>query len=104
MASAVPDEVQSLYVRTVVTCYVGNRYGTAYNATDFYEKMISEFSPKEIVIMLKMSQEDQQRNPFSNLIHTVDRCKKQYKKALSLINPASLAGDSASLYNELKSF
>jgi hypothetical protein len=42
----IPETVRHEYVETVVTCAVGNSYGTARSAAAAYQKMTTNFSPK----------------------------------------------------------
>ncbi|QEQ57842.1 hypothetical protein F1541_00040 [Haemophilus influenzae biotype aegyptius] len=50
--TAVPETAQSDFVDTIVSCYLGNRYGVSWGAIPFYEKIIRNFSPKEINLMI----------------------------------------------------
>jgi hypothetical protein len=48
----IPDSAKTEFVAAVVTCAAGNPYGVSRAAYPFYEKMIRQFSPAEIGIML----------------------------------------------------
>ncbi len=50
---ALPETVQPEYVEAVVICAVGNPWGFSRGATSAYEKMIRNFSPREIGLMLE---------------------------------------------------
>ena len=55
-SQAIPATVQSEFVVTVVTCSVGNPYGTSQAADFYYQNIIQSFSPREIQIMLDLPQ------------------------------------------------
>ena len=50
--TAVPETAQSDFVDTIVSCYLGNKYGVSWGAIPFYEKIIRNFSPKEVNLMI----------------------------------------------------
>lgn len=50
--TAVPETAQSDFVDTIVSCYLGNKYGVSWEAIPFYEKIIRNFSPKEVNLMI----------------------------------------------------
>lgn len=51
---AIPESVQLKFVESVVTCAVGNQYGISHGAKHYYERMIRDFSPKELQAMLSL--------------------------------------------------
>jgi hypothetical protein len=51
---AVPASCQNEFVTVVVTCAVGNEYGICRAALPTYASLISNFSPKEVAIMLDL--------------------------------------------------
>jgi hypothetical protein len=51
---AVPGTAKAEYVGTVITCFIGNAYGTSDAAESTYEKMIRGFTPDEIGIFLDL--------------------------------------------------
>ncbi len=90
----VPSSTQVEFVITILICYAGNMYGTSDGASYYYEKMIKNFSPKEIEIMLNISK---YLHPTSN-IFCCSRCKEKYLDAIDLIDENSVATQIKSLY------
>lgn len=95
----IPPTTQEEYVQTVSTCYVGNPYGVSHAAIPYYTKMIENFSPKEIEILLEI--------PRSNTI-VADRiknnanCLSRYFEALELIDDDSFNEPQRIKYEKLK--
>lgn len=83
----VPETTKEQFVRSVVTCYVGNKWGQCIAALDYYSEMIKNFSPKEIEIMLKL---DDSNSLVANRIKVHQNCKKTFKEAVKLINQDSI--------------
>lgn len=81
-----PASVREQYVLTVVTCSVGNEYGTSHAADYYYRKMINSFSPSSIATMLGV--------PETNTLvgrrikHSL-RCRKKFTSIIQ-----ELEGDS----------
>jgi len=48
----VPDTVKNEFVDAVITCGVGNRYGISNAALPYYERIVKNFSPREIELMM----------------------------------------------------
>ncbi|MBF0181955.1 MAG: hypothetical protein HQM03_18205 [Magnetococcales bacterium] len=96
--SQVPYTAQHVYVETVITCAVGNPYGTSHAALPFYQRMIRSFSPNEIQIMLKLATE---RTAFRSRIHENARCMNELKNILGLISLDSIPTDVQQTYNKL---
>lgn len=83
----VPETVRLEFVESVVTCVVGNEYGTSHAAEPSYRRIIGGMSPKEIEILLSL--------PKSNTlvgwrIENVKRCKRKFGQAVALINSESI--------------
>lgn len=86
-ANEVPETAKEQFVRTVVTCYVGNHWGQCRVALGNYTEMIKNFSPEEIEIMLKL---EESNSVVANRIKSHSNCKKLYKEAVKLINEDSI--------------
>ncbi|MDU4736904.1 hypothetical protein [Clostridium sp.] len=86
-SNEVPESAKEQFVRTVVTCYVGNQWGQCRAALGNYTEMIKNFSPKEIEIMLKL---EESNSVVANRIKSHSNCRKQYKEAVKLINEDSI--------------
>lgn len=50
---AVPETVQEEYVQTIGCCRIGNGYGVSNAAVSYYDQMIQNFSPREIVALIQ---------------------------------------------------
>ena len=92
----VPDTAKPEFIETVVTCSVGNAYGTSYDADVLYLKMVKGFSAKEIEIMLKLPQ---QRNLLSERMKQYPRCKDEFRKLVSSLDIASIPASLQTSYN-----
>ncbi|EOU1596300.1 hypothetical protein QYB28_002404 [Clostridium perfringens] len=86
-ANEVPESAKEEFVRTVVTCYVGNQWGQCRAAIKYYDEMIRNFSPKEIEIMLNL---DESNSIVANRIKTHSNCRRLFKEAVELINKDSI--------------
>jgi len=95
--AAVPDTAKQELVETVVTCAVGNPYGTSHAAYPFYKKIIKGFTPSEIAIMLELPET---RTVVGIRIHSYSRCKNSFKQLVSLIDPESVPPKSKKAYKE----
>ncbi|MED4714406.1 MULTISPECIES: hypothetical protein [Bacillus] len=79
----IPNPILKRYVYVVALCYVGNPYGTSDSASPFYEKMIKNFSLKEVEQLFILITED---NYLKYRIEGNTRCKKQFKSLVKLLN------------------
>lgn len=73
----IPDSAKYEYVQAVTLGFIGNGYGVSVGALPYYEKMVKNFSPKEISIMFEMSEKSDSklcRQLQSN--HSIDRFKQ----------------------------
>lgn len=95
----VPDSAKEEFVQTVVTCYVGNPYGVSHAAIRYYQKMIENFSPKEIEAMLNIPYIT---NTVTNRIKNYADCKQRYFQALELIDEESFSSSQKAKYKRLK--
>ncbi|MDD3183298.1 MAG: hypothetical protein PHD48_10930 [Alphaproteobacteria bacterium] len=84
---AIPTTVQAEFVETVVTCSVGNPYGTSAAADVHYNHIIQSFSPREIQIMLDLPET---KSVVSSRIKTHTRCKKKFSNLVDLLNRKSI--------------
>jgi hypothetical protein len=92
---AIPDTAKTEYVTTVVTCAVGNPYGTSRAALPDYKKMIQGFSPKEVDIMLKLPTT---KTVVGQRIARHKRCKDMFIDLVRLIDPDSVPTSSEKSY------
>jgi hypothetical protein len=83
----VPPTAREEYVRTVMTCLVGNPYGTADTAEPHYVAMVRGFTPAEIATIFETLQK---QNPLTARLKSVHRCRLALGKALSNIDEKSV--------------
>lgn len=96
----IPSSAKSKYVTTVLTCYVGNRYGVSNSAIEYYKKMIKNFSPSEIKIMFKLEKTN------TTLSYRIDKfpiCKRRFDESFSLLNEESIPSALKSKYKKILS-
>lgn len=91
----IPETVRNEYVETVVTCSVGNQYGTANSADPHYQSMIKDFSPREVQVMLNLPET---KTLVANRIVYAARCKAKFKELVKLIQPSSVPNTSKAQY------
>ena len=95
---AIPGTAKNEYVFVVLLCYVGNPYGVSHAAVPYYEKMIKNFSPQEIQIMLTTIQSED--NLLNRRMSAYPQCKMRFKEAVQLLNPKSIPQASQRRYIE----
>ena len=95
----VPDLSKPLFVETVMTCAVGNAYGTAFSAEHYYTSMIRNFSPAEIDIMFDIA-EGRKASRFALRLQNYPRCKKKFREYLSGISPDSMSPKAQTAYRK----
>ena len=83
----VPESVRHEFVESVVTCAVGNEWGTSHAADPFYKRIIVGMSPKEIEILLSLPASE---SLVGWRIEKVKRCKRKFKQQVALINSESV--------------
>ncbi len=86
-SNEVPESTKEQFVRTVVMCYVGNRWGQCRAALSYYEEMIKNFTPKEFEIMFNL---ENSNSIIGNRIRSYSNCKRNYKEAIQLVNEDSI--------------
>lgn len=91
----VPDSAKSEYVETVITCSVGNQYGTSYAADEYYLRMVQSFSGKEIQLMLKIPNESSE---IAKRIESHARCKDKFVNLVRALDESSIPPSSQNRY------
>ena len=81
------------------TCYVGNPYGVSHAAVPYYKKMIENFSPKEIELLLEIPRSN---TIVANRIKSYPNCCNRYFQALELIDEDSFNEPQRIKYDKLK--
>ena len=83
----VPDSTKPEYVETVITCSVGNQYGTSYAADGYYERMVQSFSGQEIQLMLNLPSESCE---VAKRIESHARCKEKFVNLVRTLDESSI--------------
>ena len=94
---AVPESAQALFVEAVVTCGVGNVYGVSNAAVPNYRSMIRSFSPREIKIMLTLSQKT---SAVAGRIRSSGDCADRFRKLVRLLDKSSVPTSMRSVYSK----
>lgn len=94
----IPITAKEEYVITVLTCYVGNRYGVSNAALPYYKNMIRDFSPKEIEIMINSIES---KTILAQRVKDFGNCSHRYLNSLKLINENSVPETSKRNYEIL---
>ena len=94
---AIPDTAKNEFVDTVITCGIGNRFGSSKAAVPCYEKMVKNFSPAEVEIMLSIPKNS--KTTAGSRIQYHSRCKQMFKKLVSLVDLSSVPTKSRKTYN-----
>jgi hypothetical protein len=94
---AIPETVQDEYVRTVACCRVGNGYGVSIAATQYYDQMIRNFSPREISILIQQASTPD--NYLGRRVQHGGSYTRNLKQVLSLIDPSSVPNAVRATYN-----
>lgn len=93
----VPDSSKEKFVITVATCAVGNPYGISHAAWPYYRQMISNFSRKEVSILLLIPSS---HSTVGRLVKQVRRCKDQFKSIVGLLDASSVPAKAKSTYEQ----
>lgn len=70
----IPEILQERYVKTLITCWLGNGYGVSETALDYYDSMISLFTDKEFYIFIELLNDSDIKNKL-----WTSSCAKRYK-------------------------
>lgn len=84
---AIPQTAQSEFVNVVVLCATGNQYGTSWTADPQYARIIKNFSPREVALMLDAATKYQR---LSFRIKHYAKCKKRFRDLVKLIDEKSV--------------
>jgi len=92
---AIPKTAKEEYVTTVVGCSIGNQYGTSNSANIHYKKMVQNFSPDGVRIMLESTVKD---TMIKRRIDSYGRCRTKFKQLVCLIDQKSVATSVQKIY------
>jgi len=97
LQGAIPDYTKPEFVEVVITCAVGNFYGISNAAFIFYEKIIKNFTPGEIDLMLKIPK---MKTIVSERISNYPQCKKRFIDLIKLLNSESIPTSLIKIYKK----
>ena len=95
----VPDSSKEKFVYTVATCAVGNQYGISHAAWPHYRRMIENFTPKEVSILLSIPSS---HSTVGRLVSGHQKCKRQFRLILGLLDVSSIPAKAKSTYERLR--
>lgn len=82
----VPATMQQEFVEVVIGCYVGNGYGHSWAAEPSYERIIRDFSQREVLYLIQASKgKGLVARKLANPL-----CRERYRHALGLIDPSTV--------------
>lgn len=94
---AIPNTAKNEYVFVILLCYVGNPYGVSRAAIPYYERMIKNFSPQEIQIMLNLDNQSED-NLLKRRMNAYPQCRNRFKEAVKLLDQRSIPKTSQRRY------
>ncbi|OQS38174.1 hypothetical protein B0T39_14810 [Chromobacterium haemolyticum] len=92
---ATPDTVKEELVEAVVTCASGNPYGVSTAAVSYLHKMIKNFSPSEVEIMLSLPAK---KCVLGERLKASASCRARYKALVQLIDASSVPAKAGTAY------
>jgi len=96
---AVPETIQDHFVQTVACCRVGNGYGVSNAAVPYYDQMIQGFSPREVATLIRAAVDN--TSTIGRRLSNNGSCRRNFKAALELIDPASVSNSVKADYDRL---
>jgi hypothetical protein len=94
---AIPDTAKEEFVDAVVTCSVGNGYGTSRAADSYYSEMIRRFSPKEVNALFGLLDK---QTILRVRVQSYPRCKLRMKAVMGLIDEKTVPVSHKKAYRE----
>lgn len=94
----IPFSTKEEFVEVVTNCAIGNAYGVSNAAEPYYDKMIQNFSPIEMKIMLDIPDRD---DYVAYSLKNFRSCQKQYGKKLRLLKTNLMDVTLQNIYNNL---
>lgn len=95
---AIPDSAKPEFVETVVTCSVGNAYGTCHDADVSYLTMIRQFSPREVELLFELFSKE---CVLTTRVSSYDRCANKLGSIISAIDPKTVGAKHQKQYKKL---
>jgi hypothetical protein len=94
----IPDTAKEEFVEAIVTCSVGNPYGTCVAGDQSYVAMIRRFSPKEVDLLFLLLK---RQNILTSRLSGYPRCSKKFKDLLAMIDPNTVPSQHKRQYGQL---
>lgn len=83
----IPETVKQEFVETIVTCSVGNQFGTSRAADFYYKKIIVGMSPKEIGFLLSLPETN---SLVAKRLRFAPRCEEKFSQIVGLVDESSV--------------
>ena len=83
----IPETVRHEFVEVVVTCSVGNEYGTSRAADSHYRSIIVGMSPREVGVLLSLPDT---KTVIGSRLKYADRCKRKFGQLVKLLDASSI--------------
>lgn len=93
----VPETARHEFVTAVVTCAIGNSYGTSNAAYIYYASMVKSFSPAEIDAMFLLSEND---SLIRQRLKGTERCRTSFSNLVGILNPESVPAKAKVLFEK----
>lgn len=96
---AIPETIQDHFVQTVVSCRIGNGYGTSNAAISYYNDIIRSFSPREVATLIRSA--TTRSTIIGRRVSNSGSCRRNLKSVLGLIDSASIPSGVKADYDRL---
>ena len=83
----IPETVRLEFVEAVVTCSVGNEFGTSHAADVYYRNIIAGMSPMEIAVLLSLPETD---TLVAGRIRRASRCQTKFGQIVRMLDASSI--------------
>ncbi len=92
---SIPKSAQAEFVNVVVLCATGNQYGVSWAASPHYLKLIEDFSPREVSLMLDAAR---QYPRLSRRLGSYPQCKQRFRGLVQLVDEVSVQTSHRAVY------
>lgn len=84
---AIPDSAKQEFVNVVMLCATGNQYGQSWAASPYYVKVIKNFSPREVALMLDAATS---YDRLSRRLQCYPKCRERFAELVRLVDEQSV--------------
>ena len=96
--ASVPWTAKEVFVETVLLCWLWNSFWVSHAAFPYYKKMVSNFSPKEVDIVFKMS-ENKETDVWRHLTFW-NSYVRNFKELISWIDVSTVSPELKTIYEK----